>query len=120
LACAHRPAAADRRQHHFRQRHRVYFEDPPSTINIDNPKLTPWVSVDRVRREGAAIVCPETDTFCVRALRGYAAYYQVVVDENAVVSRRYFGFDSPPERFEILVIAPDSPQGMHSAITPER
>ena len=56
----------------------------------------------------------------MRALRGYAAYYQVVVDENAVVSRRYFGFDSPPERFEILVIAPDSPQGMHSAITPER
>jgi hypothetical protein len=44
-----------------------YFEDPPSTIDIDNPKLTPWVSVDRVRREGAAIVCPETDTFCVRA-----------------------------------------------------
>jgi len=97
-----------------------YFKDQPSTLDIGNPKLTPWVSVDRIGREGAAIVCPETDAFCVRALRGYAAYYQVVVDENAVVSRRYFGFDSPPERYEILVIAPNSPQGMHTGIAPER
>jgi hypothetical protein len=97
-----------------------YFRDQPSTLDIGNPKLTPWVSVDRIGREGAAIVFPETDAFCVRALRGYAAYFQVVVDENAVVSRRYFGFDSPPECYEILVIAPDTPQGMHSTVTPER
>jgi hypothetical protein len=76
------------------------------TLDIDNPKLTPWVSADRIGREGAAIACPETDAFCMRALRGYAAYYHAVADENVVVSRRFFGFASPPERYEIIVIPP--------------
>ena len=52
-----------------------YFKDLPSTFDIDNPKLTPWVSDDRIRREGAAIVCPETEAFCMRALGGFAAHF---------------------------------------------
>jgi hypothetical protein len=84
-----------------------YFKDLPSTFDIDNPKLTPWVADERLRREGAAIVCPETEAFCMRALGGYAAHYHVVADEDAVVSRRFFGFATPPERYEIIVIAPD-------------
>jgi hypothetical protein len=84
-----------------------YFKDQPSTFDIDNPKLTPWASDDRIRREGAAIVCPETEAFCMRALGGYAAHYPVVADEDAVVSRRFFGFATPPERYEIIVIPPD-------------
>jgi 4-amino-4-deoxy-L-arabinose transferase-like glycosyltransferase len=84
-----------------------YFNDQPSTLDIDNPKQTPWVGVNRIRREGAAVVCPETDAFCMRALRGYAAYYHVAADEHVVVSRRFFGFASPPERYEIIVIPPD-------------
>ena len=83
-----------------------YFKDLPSTFDIDNPKLTPWASDDRIRRDGAAVVCPETEAFCMRALGGYAAYFPVVADEDAVVSRRFFGFDSPPERYEIIVIPP--------------
>jgi hypothetical protein len=66
------------------------FKEQPSTLGIDNPKLTPWVGVDRIRREGGIIVCPETDAFCMRALRGYTTYYSVVADENAMVSRRLF------------------------------
>jgi 4-amino-4-deoxy-L-arabinose transferase-like glycosyltransferase len=97
-----------------------YFKDQPSTLDINNPKVTPWVSVDRIGREGAAIVCPEADAFCMRALRGHAAYYHVVADESVVVSRRFFGFASPPERYEIIVIPPDPSQGMHSAVAPAR
>jgi len=85
-----------------------YFKDQPSTADIDNPKLTPWVSVSRIEREGAAIVCPETNAFCMRALRGYAAHYHVIADEDTVVSRRFFGFASPPERYEIIVISPSA------------
>ena len=84
-----------------------YFKDQPSTLDIDNPKLTPWVGVDRIRREGGIIVCPETDAFCMRALRGYTTYYSVIVEENIEVSRRFLGFASPPERYEIIVIPPD-------------
>jgi 4-amino-4-deoxy-L-arabinose transferase-like glycosyltransferase len=85
-----------------------YFKDRPSILDIDNPKLTPWVSDGRIRREGAALVCPKTDAFCMRALRGYAGYYHVVADEDTVVSRRFFGFASPPEPYEMIVIAPDA------------
>ena len=88
-----------------------YFKDQLSTLDIDNPKVTPWVNVDRIGREGAAIVCPESDAFCMRALRGYAAYYHVVADENVIVSRRFFGFASRPERYEIIVILPDGVAG---------
>jgi hypothetical protein len=84
-----------------------YFKDQPSTFDIDNPKLTPWVGDDRIRREGAAFVCPETEAFCMRALGGYAAHFPVAADEDAVVSRRFFGFATPLERYEIIVIAPD-------------
>jgi hypothetical protein len=84
-----------------------YFKDQPSTFDIDNPKQTPWVGDDRIRREGAALVCPETEAFCMRALGGYAAHFPVVADEDAVVSRRFFGYASPPERYEIIIIPPD-------------
>ena len=97
-----------------------YFKDQASTLDIDNPKLTPWVSVDRIRREGGMIVCPETDAFCMRALRGYTAYYSVVADENFVVSRRFFGIPSAPARYEIVMIPPAPSQGLHSAVAPER
>jgi hypothetical protein len=83
-----------------------YFKDQPSTFNIDNPKQTPWVGDDRIRREGAALVCPEIEAFCMRALGGFAAHFPVVADEDAVVSRRFFGYPSPPERYEIIIIPP--------------
>jgi len=85
-----------------------YFKDLPSTLDIESPKLTPWIGDERLRREGAAIVCPETDAFCMRALGGYAAHYHVVADEDAVVSRRFFGFATRHERYEIIVIPPDA------------
>ena len=42
----------------------------------------------------------------MRAMAGFAAHYPVVADEDAVVSRRFFGFWTPLERYEIIVIPP--------------
>ena len=44
----------------------------------------------------------------MRVQPGYAAHYYVIADEETVVWRRFFGFASPPERYEIIVIAPDA------------
>jgi hypothetical protein len=93
-----------------------YFKDQSSTLVVDNPKLSPWVSVDRIESEGAAIVCPKTDAFCMRALHGYAGYYHVAANESVLVSRRFFDFASPSERYEIIVIPPDGSQSMHSDV----
>jgi len=85
-----------------------YFADQPSTFNIDIPKETPWVGDDRIRREGMAMVCPKDEPFCMRALKGFVSQYQVSADQDVVISRRYFGTDSPPVRYEIVVILPQS------------
>jgi 4-amino-4-deoxy-L-arabinose transferase-like glycosyltransferase len=95
-----------------------YFKDQPSTVDIDDPKLTPWVNVGRIEREGAAIVCPETNAFCMRALGSYAKHYHIIADEDTSVSRRFFGFASRFELYKIIVIPPD--QGTHSAVAPKR
>ena len=85
-----------------------YFADQPATFNIDVPKETPWVGDDRIRREGMVIVCPEDEAFCMRALKGYASQYQASADEHVSISRRYFGTDTPPVRYEIITILPQS------------
>jgi 4-amino-4-deoxy-L-arabinose transferase-like glycosyltransferase len=85
-----------------------YLAERPQIFDIDVPTLTPWIGDDRIRRDGMAIVCPETEAFCMRALNGYAGYYRVIADEDAVVSRRYLGFATPPERYEIVIIPPDA------------
>lgn len=83
-----------------------YFADQPATYDIDTPARTPWVSDDRIRREGMAMVCPEPEPFCMRALAPYAARYHAVDDEHIVVSRRYLGIAGRPQRYEIVIILP--------------
>jgi Dolichyl-phosphate-mannose-protein mannosyltransferase len=83
-----------------------YFADQPATYDIDMPALTPWVSDDRIRREGMAMVCSEPEPFCMRALAPYAARYHAVADEHIVVSRRYLGIAGKPQRYEIVIILP--------------
>lgn len=84
-----------------------YFADQPSTFNIDVPMETPWVGVDRIRREGMAIGCPESEAFCMRALKGFAGRYHVIADEYVLISRHFAGTATPPERYEIVIIPPE-------------
>ena len=53
-----------------------------------------------------AVVCPEPESFCMRALRSFAARYHAVADEHIVVSRRYLGIEGRPQRYEIVIILP--------------
>ena len=86
-----------------------YLSEQPSVFDIDAPSRTPWVGDDRIRRDGMAMICPETEAFCMRALQGFAARYNAVADEHIVVSRRYLGIDGRPQRYEIAIIPPRAP-----------
>jgi hypothetical protein len=86
-----------------------YMPEQPSVFDIDVPSRTPWVGDDRIRRDGMAMVCPEAEPFCMRALRGFAARYHAVADEHIVVSRRYLGIDGTPHHYEIAIILPLAP-----------
>jgi hypothetical protein len=85
-----------------------YLEERTSTFDIDAPGRTPWVDDERIRREGMAMVCPEAEAFCMRALRSFVAHFRAVADEHVVVTRRYLGVDGRPDRFEIAIILPQA------------
>jgi len=85
-----------------------YLPDQPSIFDIDVPSRTPWVGDDRIRRDGMAMVCPEAEEFCMRALHGFAVRYHAAADEHIVVSRRYLGIGGRPHRYEIVIILPQS------------
>lgn len=83
-----------------------YFAVQPAVFDLDDPALTPWVSDDRIRRDGMAMVCPEPEPFCMRALPDFGARFHAAADEHIVVSRRYFGIAGKPQRYEIVIILP--------------
>lgn len=83
-----------------------YFENRPSTLDIITPAQTPWVDDDRIRREGAAIVCPVLETYCVEAMNAYAARFPGAEVEDVSLARRYFGALDKPVPYRILTIPP--------------
>jgi 4-amino-4-deoxy-L-arabinose transferase-like glycosyltransferase len=85
-----------------------YFEGQPLTLDIIRPAQTPWVDEDRIKREGAVIVCPVPEADCVQALNGYAARYPDSRIEDVSLARRFFGALDKPVQYRILTIPPQA------------
>jgi 4-amino-4-deoxy-L-arabinose transferase-like glycosyltransferase len=86
-----------------------YFHNQPATFDVRVPSMTPWTTDARIRRDGMAMVCPETEPHCMVAFRGYAAHYGAISDEHVVIVRRFFGTDDRPEPYEIAIVPPQAP-----------
>jgi hypothetical protein len=86
-----------------------YFEKEPSTLDIITPAQTPWVTEDRIKREGIAIVCPVPESYCVQAMNTYAARYPDSKVEDVNLARRHFGALDAPVHYQILTIPPQAP-----------
>jgi len=54
-------------------RHRVLFRKGAVDLGYHHAAQTPWVTEDRIKREGIAIVCPVPESYCVQAMNTYAA-----------------------------------------------
>ena len=83
-----------------------YFENQPSTLDIVTPAQTPWIDDERIRRDGAVIVCPVPETYCVDAMKAYAARYADAKVEDVSLARRFFGALDKPVQYRIMVIPP--------------
>jgi hypothetical protein len=86
-----------------------YFQKQPATFDIMAPTMTPWITDDRIRRDGMALVCPEIDPDCMAALKGFAAHYGGIPDEHVVIARRFFGTDDRAVDYEIAIVPPRAP-----------
>lgn len=85
-----------------------YLRSEPSTLDIVSPAQTPWISADRIAREGAAIVCPMPETDCLKAMGRYAAQYPAAQAEEVTIRRGYLGELDPAVRYRILIVRPQT------------
>jgi hypothetical protein len=84
-----------------------YFENPPSTLDIITPEETPWVDDDRIKREGAIIVCPVPEAKCINALNAYVARFPNAQTQDVSLARRFFGALDEPVHYQIVTIPPE-------------
>jgi len=83
-----------------------YFEEQPSTLEILNHAETPWVDENRIKHEGAAVVCPLPESACITALAAYAKRFHDIEITDVALARRYFGALDTPVHYRILIIPP--------------
>lgn len=83
-----------------------YLASAPSTLDIVSPAQTPWVTDDRIKSEGLAIVCPKPEDLCRHALDLYAVRYPVAAIDDVALARSYFGVFDRPMHYQIVIILP--------------
>jgi 4-amino-4-deoxy-L-arabinose transferase-like glycosyltransferase len=80
-----------------------YLRDRPSTLEINEPRVTPWADEARVARAGVALVCPEVETTCMDKLN---ARGKGLPRHAVTLSRRHFGVGDAPVRYLIVIVPP--------------
>jgi 4-amino-4-deoxy-L-arabinose transferase-like glycosyltransferase len=83
-----------------------YVPSRPATFDLYSPALTPWVDDESIRRDGMAMICPESMYACMRMLEGYGAHYHATATEHVVLARSYLGEEGVPVAYEIVIIPP--------------
>jgi 4-amino-4-deoxy-L-arabinose transferase-like glycosyltransferase len=80
-----------------------YLRDRPSTLEINDPRVTPWADAASVARAGIALVCPEPETACMDSLN---ARGKGLPRHAVTLSRRHFGVGDAPVRYVIVIVPP--------------
>ncbi len=83
-----------------------YFPDRPSTLDIMNPRLTPWADDARVAREGVLLYCPVAEKGCMDAMNKRAAAAPGSRRTEVDISRTFLGIAGPATHYAIVAIPP--------------
>ena len=86
-----------------------YVASRPAAFGLYSPALSPWIDDALIRREGMAMICPESVYTCMRMLEGYAEHYRATVTEHVTLTRNYLGEPGVPVLYEIAIIPPRAP-----------
>lgn len=86
-----------------------YVADRPTAFYLYSPALSPWIDDARIRREGMAMVCPESMYVCMRMLEGYGEHYHGMAAEHVALARSYLGEQGATALYEIVIIPPRAP-----------
>jgi len=80
-----------------------YLSDRPKTLDIADPRNTPWAGAESIVRAGIALVCAEPDPICMHFLDARAGS---APRSTVTLSRKYLGAADAPVRYAITVIPP--------------
>ena len=83
-----------------------YFPERPSTFEIVNPGLTPWIDEARIAREGILLYCPIAENQCMDALDKRAAAAPRGRRVEVDICRIFLGIPGSVTRYAILAIPP--------------
>lgn len=83
-----------------------YSPDHPETWYRQTLAATPWVSSERVRREGWAALCPGIDPGCPSAAEHAAGTGARVVRVDYESVATFLGARGPPVKFVFVLVAP--------------
>jgi 4-amino-4-deoxy-L-arabinose transferase-like glycosyltransferase len=85
-----------------------YLSDRPSTLDVLDPRQTPWADAPRLAREGVALVCGVADRGCVTTIDALASRMGRGQRSEVEIVRSYLGIPGKPERYLIIAIPPQS------------
>ena len=85
-----------------------YLSDRPSTLDVVDPRQTPWADEARITRQGVALVCAIGDPDCMKAADLLAARLPAPKRSETEIARKYLGVAGKPERYAIIIIPPRS------------
>ena len=83
-----------------------YSSDRPDYIPNFNLAYAPWMTAERLDREGFAIVCRSPDSTCMHHAHLCAASYSNARIEEVEVAPRLLGTLGQPEQFTIVILPP--------------
>jgi len=84
-----------------------YSPDHPDAAPDFNLSGAPWVTRDRLKREGYVVVC--TQPGCVHETNRRAAAEPGATRHELELSRRYWGQQGPSARFIVVIVPPSTP-----------
>jgi 4-amino-4-deoxy-L-arabinose transferase-like glycosyltransferase len=84
-----------------------YSPDHPDFVFVAGLWTAPWVTTDRIAREGAAIVCRAADpAYCRQAVSILGVSEQTLQKTEITLARHFVGSTTRPEKFLIWLVPP--------------
>jgi 4-amino-4-deoxy-L-arabinose transferase-like glycosyltransferase len=83
-----------------------YTRDRANTFADFSAYLSPWVGADAIARDGAAVICPLREQFCLAEANRLAARNPESRLSEIAITPRWFGYVGEPARFLITIVPP--------------
>jgi 4-amino-4-deoxy-L-arabinose transferase-like glycosyltransferase len=84
-----------------------YSPDHPDFVFVVGLWTSPWVTAERVAREGAAIVCRAADQgYCIQGTQTLGAAEQTLQKTEITLANHFLGSTTRPDKFLIWLVPP--------------